>query len=108
MSIDDEGPSTPDGPSGADDGPFEVGDWQRFLRSPAAVALESGFDADAPDLQGVEPFVGRSRILGLLPGETKFVTFEGTLFEVSMEPALVDAPATDRSATAAPGDGAVR
>lgn len=70
--------------------PFEVGDWMRFLRSPAGAALEIDLAGAAP--AGGDPhaagttFAGRSRLLGLRPGETKLVTFDGILGEVSMEP----------------------
>ena len=107
MSADSEGPSTADGPSGDGVAPFDIGDWQRFLGTLAALALEASFDDGQAEVT-VEPFVGRSRILGLQPGETKIVTYGGVLFEVSMEPVPVDAPPPGRSATASPGDGAVR
>ena len=107
MSADSEGPSAADGPSGEGVSPFDVGDWERFLGTPAARALEASFDDGQAEVTG-EPFVGRSRILGLLPGETKFVTYGGVLFEVSMEPVPVEVPPPGRSVTASPGDGAVR
>lgn len=107
MSADSGGPSTVDGPPGESVAPFDVVGWERFLGTPAALALEASFDDGQAEVTG-ETFVGRSRILGLLPGEKKSITYGGVLFEVSMEPAPVDVPPADRSATASPGDGAIR
>lgn len=80
-----EGPPVAGGPLGVNVEPVEIADWVRFVWSAAGSALESSLDqAEADIAPGCS--VGRSRLIGLLPGEKKLVTFDGVLFEVSMEP----------------------
>ena len=74
------------GPSGVEAEPVEVAPWVRFVWSAAGTALEASLD-QAEAAIAPEASVGRGRLLGLLPGETKLFTFDGVLFEVTMEPA---------------------
>ena len=83
------------GPRGGEAEPVEIAGWVRFVWSAAGTAVEASLDQAEAEIAPGAP-AGRSRLLGLLPGETKLVTFDGVLFEVSMDPDPADVP---RSAT---------
>ena len=85
------------GPQGGEAEPVEVAGWVRFVWSAAGTALEASLDQAEAEIAPEALVGGRSRLLGLRPGETKLITFDGVLFEVTVEPdaAVVQSSATD-------------